>query len=71
MGQVVQQPPVGRIDRLPGDEPVDRGAQPLGLGRHLGGVQFAGVAAIPCRQGSLEDAPDRVRGLGLAALGVF
>jgi hypothetical protein len=48
---------------------VDDGPEPLGLG--LGGVQLVGVARRPCRQGSLEDAPDRVRGLGLATLGVI
>jgi hypothetical protein len=36
--KMVQQPPVGWIDGPAGQQPVDRGAQPLGLGRGLGGV---------------------------------
>jgi hypothetical protein len=70
-GRVVQQPPVGRIDGPPGDEPVDRRAQPLGLGRNLGGIQPVGIVVIPGRQGRLEDAAGRMGGLGLAALGVL
>ena len=52
-------------------QPIDYRAQPLGLGHGLDGVQLAGVARIPCRQGSPEDAADRMRGLGLAALGII
>jgi hypothetical protein len=69
--QVVQQPPVGWVDGLTGQQPVNGGPEPLGLGLDLGGVQLVGVARRPCRQGSLEDAADRARGLGLATLGVI
>lgn len=68
--QMVQQPPVGRIDRPTGDELVDLGAQPPSLGRGTCLVQLAGVTPIPDRQHPLEDAADGVRGLGLASLGV-
>jgi hypothetical protein len=67
---MVQQPPVGRIDRPTGDELVDLGVQPPSLGRGTCLVQLAGVAPIPDRQRTLEDAADGVRGLGLALLGV-
>jgi hypothetical protein len=53
--KMVQQPPVGCVHGLTGQQQVDCRTQPLGLGRNLGGVQFASLAAIPCRQGSLED----------------
>jgi hypothetical protein len=58
------------MDRPPGDELVDRGAQPLGLVGSLRPVQLAGVALAADRQGLLEDAADGVGGLGLPALGV-
>ena len=73
-GRVVQQPPIGRIDRPPGDEPVDRRAQPLGLGGHLGGVQPASIQSVSwssrAARGRLKDAAGRM-GSCLAALGVF
>ena len=65
--EMVQQPPVGWIDGAPGNKPVDRGAEPLGLGRELGSVQLAGVTLVAGRKRALEDAADRVRGLGLGS----
>jgi hypothetical protein len=67
---MVQQPAVGRMDRPPGDELVDLGAEPLGLRGGLGRGQRAGVTLVTDRQGSLEDAADGVRGGGLPALGI-
>jgi hypothetical protein len=70
-GQVVQQPPVGWIDGSACQQPVDRNAEPLGLGGGLGGVQLAAVTSVPCRQGAKQDAAHRMRRLGLAPLGVI
>jgi hypothetical protein len=67
---MVQQPAVGRIDRPPGQQPVDRGAQPLRLGGDRGLVQRSGIAGVADRKRTLEDPPDGVRGLGLATLGI-
>lgn len=39
--QVVQQPPVGCIDRPPRDELIGHRTEPLGLAGDLGGVQLA------------------------------
>ena len=65
-----QQPAVGWVGGPSGDELVDRGVQSLGPGDRVGGLQPAGVAGIPDRQGLLEDAADRVGSLGLAPLGI-
>lgn len=54
-------PAVGRVAGATGDQLVDRDAKPPRLGRSLGGIQLASLAGIPCRQGGLEDAADRVR----------
>jgi hypothetical protein len=67
---MVQQPPVGQVGGPSGNELVDRGAELLSPNSRVGGIQPAGVADIPDRQGLLEEPADRVRGLGLAALGV-
>jgi hypothetical protein len=69
-GEMGQQPAVGWVGGPSGDELVDRGVQSLGPGGRVGGLQPAGVAGIPDRQGLLEDAADRVGSLGLAALGI-
>jgi hypothetical protein len=69
--QVVEQPAVGWVGGPAGDELVERAAEPLRLGRDLDRAELAGVTGIPDRQRLLEQAPDGVRGLGLAALGVL
>jgi hypothetical protein len=70
LGEMGQQPAVGWVGGPSGDELVDRGVQSLGPGDRVGGLQPAGVAGIPDRQGLLEDAADRVGSLGLAPLGI-
>jgi hypothetical protein len=70
VGEVAQQPAVGRVVGRPGDELVDLGVQAVGLGGQGRPVQGAGLVGGAQRQGVLQEAAHRVGGLGLPRDGV-
>jgi hypothetical protein len=69
-GQVVEQPPVGRVAGGPGHQLVDLRAEAVCLGDQHGLIHGTCVVGVAEEERMLEDAAHRVRGAGLPAVGV-